>query len=172
MVARVVTENETRGRGANPIFARLFVPIDFTIACHRAFGVALELKRAFGSTVCLFHLTMSHTTDEFLGGLGNPAGPADLLARAELRLRDFVENVAPEYVDAIELRTGLEMTPIADIQHEARRWRATLVIATAEFKAGLYRSPAEKLVHRSDIPLLLIPTTPGPTRGLDVPVDG
>ena len=141
---------------AKQIFARVFVPVDFTMSSHQAVGVALELKRAFGSQVCIFQLAEEGGADEFLGGLGDPATPGDLMQRAQGRLRRFIENIAPAEADSVEVRAYADVKPMEDTRDEARRWGATLVIAATKFE-GLFRSPAEKLVHGFDIPVLLIP---------------
>lgn len=141
---------------AKEIFARVFVPVDFTTSSHQAVGAALELKRAFGSEVCIFQLAEEGGADEFLGGLGDPASPGDLVRSARERLQRFIENVAPTFADSVEVRASTYVKPMEDIRDEARRWGATLVIAATTFE-GLFRSPAEKLVHGFDIPVLLIP---------------
>lgn len=142
---------------AKEIFARLFVPVDFTISSHRAVGAAIELRRAFGSEICLFNLAEDTGGDEFLGGLGAPVRPADLGVDAEERLRRFVKNIAPDFADAVEVRARPDVRPLEDLRHEARRWGATMVVVAAEFQGGIFRSPAEKLVHNFFIPVLLLP---------------
>ncbi len=141
---------------AKQIFARVFVPVDFTMSSHQAVGIALELKRVFGSEVCVFQLAEEGGADEFLGGLGDPATPGDLMKRAEGRLHRFIENIAPGYAESVEVRARADVKPIEDMRDEARRWGATLVVAATTFE-GLFRSPAEKLVHGFDIPVMLIP---------------
>ena len=78
------------------------------------------------------------------------------MKRAEGRLRRFMENIAPADADSVEVRACADVKPIEDMRDEARRWGATLVVAATTFE-GLFRSPAEKLVHGFDIPVLLIP---------------
>ena len=56
---------------AKELFARVFVPVDLTPSSHLAVGAALELKRAFGSEVCIFQLAEEGGGDEFLAGLGD-----------------------------------------------------------------------------------------------------
>jgi nucleotide-binding universal stress UspA family protein len=141
---------------AKDLFARIFVPVDLTQSSHQAVGVALALKRAFGSSVCIFQLAEEGGADEFLGGLGDPRRPAELTGSTKERLHRFIENIAPEFANSVEVRAYADVTPIRDIQDEARRWHATLLVAATVFK-GLFRSPAEKLVHGFDIPVLLIP---------------
>lgn len=139
------------------LFARVFVPVDLTPSSHLALRAALELKRAFGSEVCIFQLAEEGGADEFLGGLGDPVTPGDLVSNVRGRLRRFLENVAPELADTVEVRARAEVKPMDGIRDEARDWGATLVVAATTFK-GLFRSPAEKLVHGFEIPVLLIPT--------------
>ncbi len=138
------------------LFARVFVPIDFSPSSHLAVGAALQLKRAFGSDVCIFQLIEESGGDEFLAGLGATTTPGDLVRGARDRLRRFLENVAPAYADTVEVRASTDVKPIDDIRDQARSWDATLVVAATTFR-GLFRSPAEKLVHGFDIPVLLIP---------------
>ncbi|MDF2695227.1 MAG: hypothetical protein K0S65_3610 [Labilithrix sp.] len=141
---------------AKEIFSRVFVPVDLTMSSHQSVGAALELKRVFGSEVCIFQLAEEGGADEFLGGLGDPLSPGDLVDGTRRRLRRFIENVAPEFTDSIEVRAYAGVKPLEDIRDEARRWGATLVVAATVFE-GVFRSPAEKLVHKFDIPVLLIP---------------
>jgi nucleotide-binding universal stress UspA family protein len=141
---------------AKELFARVFVPVDFSPSSHLAVGTALELKRAFGSDVCIFQLVEEGGADEFLGGLGDPRRPCDLVSSARERLHRFMGNIAPDFADAVEVRASTDVKPVEDIRDQARSWGATLVVAATTFR-GLFRSPAEKLVHGFDIPVLLIP---------------
>ena len=56
------------------------------------------------------------------------------------------------------MRARVIVKPMEDIHDEAHRWGATLVVVATTFE-GLFRSPAERLVHRFDIPVLLIPAS-------------
>ena len=141
---------------AKELFARVFVPVDFTPSSHLAVGAALELKRVFGSEVCIFQLVEDTGGDEFLAGLGDPSSPGDLVRGAHERLHRFVENIAPGYGDKVEVRACADVKPMEDIRDQAHVWGATLVVAATTFK-GLFRSAAEKLVHGFDIPVFLIP---------------
>ena len=150
------TASDAAALAAKELFARVFVPVDFTQSSQQAVGIALELKRVFGSEVCLFQLAEEGGADEFLGGLGDPATPGDLVRNARERLERFVENIAPGSAGAVEVRARADVKPMEDLREEARRWGATLVVAATTFR-GFFRSPAEKLVHGFDIPVLLIP---------------
>lgn len=142
--------------GATGIFDRIFVPVDLTIASHYAMGVALALKRTFGSEVCVFELAEQTGGDEFLAGLGNPLTPAELARGTEERLRRFIENIAPGFGEAVHVRARLAIKPVREIRYEAHEWEATLLVVATKFE-GLLRSPAERLIHGFDIPVLLIP---------------
>ncbi len=143
---------------AKTLFDRLFVPVDYTMDSHRAVGAALALQQTLGSSVCLFHATQSDITDEWLGGIGSPAVLSDPVMNAEQRLRRFVENVAIDTTPQIETRARIGDT-IRLVREEARVWGATLIIVSAEVRARLFRSTAEKLIHSFDVPMLVIPTT-------------
>lgn len=142
---------------AKEIFARLFVPVDFTTSSRHALGVAIELKRSFDSSLCLFHLGEDRGTDELLVGAGEPAAPSDPVKGAEQRLRRLVKDTAPDLADAVEVRACEGARPIEDLRREAFRWRATIVVAAAELRGGFFRSPAERLVHDFFVPVLLLP---------------
>jgi nucleotide-binding universal stress UspA family protein len=161
------TETDATTTTAPGVFQRIFVPVDFTMASHAAVTAALALQQAFGSKVCLFQLVEEGGgADEFLGGLGAPAAPVDLVHRAEGRLRRFAANIAPGYEDKVEVRAYADVKPLESLRYEAHRWDASLVVATAKFQ-GFFRSPAEKLVHGFDIPVLLIPTTEAEERNVE-----
>jgi nucleotide-binding universal stress UspA family protein len=140
------------------LFERVFVLVDFTSASHRAVAVAFDLKRAFGSRICLFGLAESTGGDDFLGGLGAPSTPSDLVSAELGRLRRFIDNVAPGFAESadVEVKARAVVKPADDVHDEAHRWDATLVVAAANAE-GFFRSPAEKLVRGFDIPVLLIP---------------
>ncbi len=144
---------------AKTIFDRIFVPVDYSMDSHRAVGAALELHRSLGSAVCLFHCTESEGTSEFLGGLGSPAVMGDWPARAEQRLRRFLENVAPDCDSGIELRTRIGGETVRLVHEEAHAWGASLIIVSAEVRARLFRSKAERLIHDYDVPMLVIPAS-------------
>jgi nucleotide-binding universal stress UspA family protein len=144
---------------ATPMFERVFVVVDFAISPHATVGAALQLHEAFGSAVCLFATPQLTGGDEFLAGLGSPSViGADLAEEAKGRLVRFLRNVAPEYETKVELRARAGGDPLHCLKSEAHRWGATLVVATASSKGGLFvRSHAERVVHGLDIPILLVP---------------
>ena len=152
------SEPDTSRVEALQLFERVFVVVDFSAASRRAVATALELRRSFGSRVCLFHLAELDGSDEFLAGLGSPAVASDLVEEATGRLQRYIRNIAPNHADEVELRSRRSVSPIDDMHREAMSWRATLVIAATESHATLLRSPAEKLVHDFDIPVLVIPS--------------
>lgn len=152
-------ERDEAVAAAGGVFAKIFVPIDYTMDCHRALGVALELQRTHGSEIRLFHAARGDASEDWHGGIGADFVQGDWVTRARARLRDFVENVAPEALDKVELHACMGGETLRLVREEARRWGATLLVAAAPVHARLVRSSAEKLVHDIDIPALIIPST-------------
>lgn len=138
------------------ILDRVFVPVDYSMASHLAVGVALELRQTHGSEICLFHAVESDGTDEWLGGIGSDATRGDWVVAGRARLRRFLDHVAPGLGDGIDLRARVG-TIDGTLRREAREWGATLIVATADVHTRLFRSPAERLVHDTNIPILVIP---------------
>jgi nucleotide-binding universal stress UspA family protein len=136
------------------MFERIFVPIDLTMASQRALGAALELKRQFGSRICVFHVSESSTHDEFLGGLG---GAKQGKGEAEGRLERFLENVAPGIASELEIRTRVGDEIDEAIDREASNFQATLVILP-ETRSSFGRSRSEKAVRKLSVPALVIPS--------------
>ncbi len=141
---------------ANALFRRVFVPIDFSMASHRALGVALELQSTHGSRVCVFHWVESSGSDDWLGGIGSPSVQGDWVTETKERLRRFLENIAPGSSQNVEVHARFGET-IASIRRAAKEWDATLVIAAVGVHRALLRSAAEQLVHDFDVPTLIIP---------------
>jgi nucleotide-binding universal stress UspA family protein len=145
---------------AKRIFARVFVPVDFSISSHVAVGAALQLQRLHGSAVRLFHAVQSDATNEWLGGIGSPAVGGDWVESARTRLQRFVVNLAPESVGRVEIEAELpsDGDVVRVVRHAAVSWGATLLVATARVHARFFRSSAERLVHDVELPTLIIPT--------------
>jgi nucleotide-binding universal stress UspA family protein len=146
---------------AKRIFTRIFVPVDFTLASHAAFATAVELQRAHGSALRIFHAVQASASTEWLGGIGSPAViEGDWIARAHDRLRRFVENIAPEALDRVEVEARIPGTAdlVSIVRAAASEWSATLLIASAQVHRRFFlRSSAERLVHDSELPALIIP---------------
>jgi nucleotide-binding universal stress UspA family protein len=143
---------------AGSMFDRLLVGIDYCMESHRALGIALELQRTHGSAVRLFHAAEGCGSDDWLGGIGSPSVGGDWVTESLLRLRRFIANVAPDSASRIEVgaRVG---DVVSGVRAEIRDWKPTLVIIAADVHARMSRSPAERLVHDSTVPVLIIPTT-------------
>lgn len=142
-------------RGAS-VLDRVFVPVDYTMSSHRALGVALELMRTHGASVCVFHAAEDEPSDDWLGGIGSPAVGGDWRSDAEARLRRFLENVAPGTSSRVEV-LAMVGEPRLMIRLAAAEWGASLIVASANVHTRLVRSPAERLVHETEIPVLVIP---------------
>lgn len=141
---------------AQPVttFARIFVPVDFSMRCHRALATALDLRRMYGSAVCVFHGVESSGADDFLGGIGSPAVHGDWVSEGEGRVRRFLANVVPDADPGIEVRATVEFTE-RTLCREAELWGATLVVIHAE--KGRFRSFADRLLHQIGVPVLVVP---------------
>ncbi len=140
------------------LFRRVFVPVDYSLDSHRTVGVAVELQRVHGSDVCLFHLHHGDTSAEFLSGLGAPAGDGD--AEAKGRLLRFIDNIAPGVGARVDLRARIAGEPEKRrvFVEEAVDWGATLIVVTETVHTMLFRSVAEKVVRRSHIAVLTLPS--------------
>ena len=148
-----VEEHVARG---SSVLDRILVPIDFTMDSHRALGVALEMMRTHGSSVCVFHAAESAGSDDWLGGIGSPSVGGDWVSEAEGRLRRFLENVAPGSSSRVEVMAKCGL-PVQTMRRAAQEWGASLIVAPAGVHARFFRSPAERLVHDSGVPVLVIP---------------
>lgn len=143
---------------ARSILERVFVPVDLSMDSHRAVGVAFALQRFLRAEVCLFYAAEPDATNDFLGGIGNPATlMGNWLTAAEDRLKRFLHNLVPGYPYPVELRASLDVNVPRLVHNEARAWGASLVIMTADVHARFFRSEAEKMIHDFDIPVLVIP---------------
>jgi nucleotide-binding universal stress UspA family protein len=152
-----LTELESNIARAPHVFDRVLVPVDYSMASHRALGLALELRRTHGSALCLFHAAESTGGDEFLAGIGSPSVGGDWVAESKERLLRFLDNVAPGKAAGIDVRARVGL-PIAMLVAEARAWRPTLVVAAIRFQPRFpFRSPAERLIRRLRVPVLLVP---------------
>jgi nucleotide-binding universal stress UspA family protein len=137
-------------------FARIFVPVDFSMASHESVAVALDLRRTHGSAVCLYYAVESTGGDEWLAGIGSPAVHGDWVKEGEGRLRRFLANVAPDADPGIEVRARIGFT-LRNLSLEAHRWGATLVIVRADCRPRLFGSFADRLVRTLELPVLILP---------------
>lgn len=135
---------------------RVFVPVDYSMSSHTALGIALELMRVHGSSVCVFHAAESDASDEWLGGIGSPAVGGDWVSEAENRLRRFLDNVAPGMSSRVEVMAKVG-EPHSMLREGALEWGATLIVAAADAHGRVFRSPAERLVRDNDVPVLVLP---------------
>jgi nucleotide-binding universal stress UspA family protein len=141
-------------------FRRILVPVDFHMPSHRAVCVAIELRRRFGASVCVFHAVRGDENDQFLAGLGSPASREDLLDEASAELRRFLQTVVPEDADAIECDARMEDDYVGAIRAKASEWEATLLVLSPESHPSLLRTHSEKLMKSLTVPVLLLEPPP------------
>ena len=152
----VTAEQDTPENDATAIFRRILVPVDFSMASHQGVFLALELRRLYGSKICVFHATHGGENDQFLAGLGSPASASDLIDTSPVRR--FLNNIAPEQSDAVECDTAMEDDYVTSIHAKAKKWEATLVVLSHESHPSLLRTHSEKLMKVLDVPVLVFPT--------------
>lgn len=137
-------------------FHRILVPVDLRVPSQRALRVAVELRHRFGAQVCVFHVVHSDENDHFLAGIGSPITRSDLLEGGRADVRQFVRDVAPGELDAIECEAQLDRDIVAAIRDKAREWDATLVVLSPEHHPSLRRTHSEKLTKSLDVPVLML----------------
>jgi nucleotide-binding universal stress UspA family protein len=140
-------------------FRRILVPVDFAECSRRALATALELQRRFGSEICIFHLAQQGGADEFIGGLGNPTLPADLVTQTEDRLRRFVDNVFPGQASLVSCRAQVGADLVHAIDRIAGQWNATLVILGGHPHQGVFRTLTEQIIQQLDTPVMVLRRT-------------
>lgn len=136
---------------------RIFVPTDFSNHSERALDVALEMARAFGARLQLFHCF-----DEVEGGKA-PVGSAGLdpaiRASAEERLKQLVGRFDSDGVE-IDLEVHPGMFPAAAVRERARETAPDLIVLGTHGRTGLRRallgSVAEELVREAPCPVVIV----------------
>jgi nucleotide-binding universal stress UspA family protein len=141
-------------------FHRILVPVDLRVPSQRALRVAIELRHRFGAQVCVFHVVRTDENDHFLAGIGSPVTRSDLLEGGRADVRQFVRDVVPGELEAIEVEAKVENDVVTAIRAQARAWDATLVILSSEHHPSLRRTHSEKLSKSLAIPVLLLEPPP------------
>ncbi len=138
------------------LFRRVLVPVDFSMLSHRAVFAALDFRRLFGATVCVYNVTHEGETAQFLAGLGRPTTSGDLVSNGTVALQHFVENIAPGQSGAVEYGVRIADDCVDCIRDKASAWDATMLILSCEPHNALLRTHSEKIINSISIPVLLL----------------
>jgi len=142
-------------------FQRVLVLVDPDVTSHRALRVAVELRRRFGSSVCVFHVARTDENDHFLNALGSTITRTDLIDEGSAALREFVREAVPDIADTVECEALPENDYVGTIRAKVRAWQPTLIVLSREPRPSLLRrTHAEKLVKSLDVPVLLLEPPP------------
>ena len=136
---------------------RIFVPTDFSAYSERAVEFALEIARAFGASLLVFHCY-----PEVPGGKA-PAGSAGLdpaiRANAEERLKQLVERFDSEGVK-VDLEAYPGLHPVEVVRKMARETAPDLIVMGTHGRTGLGRallgSVAEEIVREASCPVVTV----------------
>jgi nucleotide-binding universal stress UspA family protein len=138
------------------IFERVLVPVDFSVDSQAGIDVALELKRRFGSEVCLFNLTTLGTNDDFRRAVDSTGEPPDLERDGKERLRILVDALAPGASKDVTLQVFVGEDVARWVHDVATSWPATLVVLSSHPSHTVFRSLTEKIMRALKIPLLIL----------------
>lgn len=138
------------------IFDRVLVPVDFSLESQVAIDMALELKRRFGSEVCLFNLTTLGTNDDFRRGLGDGYTTTDLEREGKERLRILIDTLSPGASGDVGVQVYVGEDVARWVHDVAISWPATLVVLAAHPSHTVFRSLTEKIMRALKIPLLIL----------------
>jgi nucleotide-binding universal stress UspA family protein len=150
------TETGLEAREATSVFERVLVPVDFSIESQAGIETALELKRRFGSQVCLFNLTTLGTNDDFRRGPKVPSAHHDLEREGKERLRILVEALVPGASSEVSVQVYVGEDVARWVHDVAIAWSATLVVLSSHPSHTVFRSLTEKIMRALKIPLLIL----------------
>jgi glycine betaine transporter len=139
---------------------RIFVPIDFSAYSERALELGLEMARALGARLQVFHCYQ-----EVTGGRA-PVGSAEL----DESVRDDVEKQLKALIDRfnsdgveVELEVIPGIFPGAAVLAAARKTTADLIVIGTHGRTGLKHallgSVAEEVVREAHCPVVTVRAT-------------
>lgn len=144
------------------MYRRILVPLDGSAASRRGLKHAIALARETRA-----RLRALHVVDEtpMLGMLEEGVDLQPFVRDLDRRGRAILEQAKREAAKSgVALETSVGESaggPVADrILGEAKRWRAGLIVMGTHGRRGLRHvvlgSEAERVVHRSPVPVLLV----------------
>jgi nucleotide-binding universal stress UspA family protein len=154
---------------ATDMFARILVPVDFSTGARRALQLAMELRRRFRGQVYVVNVAGPSDGDDFLGGLGAPYTPRELVDEADDDLHHFVDNVAPGEAPVVACDVELEGTVAEAVEEAIARYQATLVVLakTERSRRPIFRTKSERIAAGLRCAVLFVACEPEP----DLPRD-
>jgi glycine betaine transporter len=139
------------------IIKRIFVPIDFSAYSERALELGLEMARAFGARLQVFHCYQE------VAGAGAPVGSAGLddsvRVDAEKKLKAVVGRFDSDGVE-VELDLIPGIFPGAALLEAARKTTADLIVIGTHGRSGLKHallgSVAEEVMREAHCPVVTV----------------
>ncbi len=168
MATHVSTQpgSSTARPAAEAPFARLLVPVDFSLAARAAVAMAVRLAESFGSQVVLFHAAGPDANDEFLDATGVPWGKSDVLGESSDHLRRFAETVVPGAAARVPVQVEATKAddPVGAVLAACERWQPSLVVlgVRERDRRAWRRTRAERIARSLACPVLLVPGEPEP----------
>jgi nucleotide-binding universal stress UspA family protein len=141
----------TRKTESEPLFHKLFVPIDFSECSKNALKAALSLANQWRAKIVLIHVAPNLVGGRFLPNTQLQKAAKDQLERLR---KDFIDpNTAVE----AHIRTG---TPFDEIVKSAGSSRSNLIVISTHGYTGLKHvflgSTAERVIRHAKCPVLVI----------------
>jgi len=136
---------------------RIFVPTDFSAYSERALELGLEMARAFGARLQVFHCYQE------VAGAGAPVGSAGLdesvRETAEKELKALVDRYDSDGVE-LELDLIPGIFPGAAVLEAAQKTTADLIVIGTHGRTGLKHallgSVAEEVVREAHCPVVTV----------------
>jgi len=140
----------------------ILVATDFSDDADAAIDAAIEMARAFGAKLELFHAYYVEVPSIYAGFGGDFTMPQDVLdpirEGAQARMADLVERVSKSGVD-VAGRVAMEH-PVKAILQEAERLLADLIVmgtrGLAGFEHFLLGSTADRVIRMAQCPVLTV----------------
>ena len=140
---------ESGAERAIEIYRRVLVPVDFSHESHDAIYMALELRRRFGSEICVFNLTN-------LGVSGDEYSTGDLEIDGRDRLLDLLEMLKPGCGGVVQTQVCVGEDVARWIHDVATAWQATLVVLATHPSHTVFRNLTEKIMRALNVPILIL----------------
>lgn len=166
--------NPLRGHMADPLFAKILVPVDFSPCSEEAFRVALTLAKTVQGELLLLHVIDTSALAAF-NCLGLLAVPSDAQAQKR-RLRHHARLNTRQLLDS-EPAKGVKITrlladgvPFVEIAKIVRVEKINLVVLgsyggrSESIDKIFFGSTAERVVRTAGCPVLTVPLPLTPKR--------